>query len=73
MKKVLASTMILSLMLVGCSIGDNIGNTLPAFEMPCPIALLKPPYVVIFEIAKMKQIVMIGNHNRYNVYRSFKL
>ena len=34
--------------------------------MPCPIALLKPPYVVIFEIAKMKQIVMIGNHNSLN-------
>ena len=42
-------------------IGDNIGNTLPAFEMPCPIALLKPPYVVIFEIAKMKQIGTSGS------------
>lgn len=49
------------------SIGDKIGKTLPALAIPCPIALLKPPYVVILEIARMKQIVKTGNHNSLNV------
>src|SRR5699024_10674710 len=47
--------------------GDSNGNHDPVFAITSPKALLKPAYVINFEITKIIHIVIIGNHNSLNV------
>src|SRR5699024_9990557 len=47
--------------------GDSNGNIDPVFAITSPKALLKPAYVINFEITKIIHIVIIGNHNSLNV------
>ncbi|CAC5597592.1 Uncharacterised protein [Staphylococcus aureus] len=43
--------------------GENNGKIAPALAIPCPIATVKPPYVITLAIARIAEIVRIGNHN----------